>query len=335
MSIQCAVSIYWENYTFNDQLYPKDAKPNGWHIENGMLLIGDLPVKSIFSFNLSNEADLYFDWKSDFIENNTNSWFTFTGSGNIREDCANNSGFEKKHYHLNPGEVKWRVISGTGRHGYIDNLFIRYNSDPKIPIKFFGESYSPQEGFSSSDPLFPVDRKKFKFNISLETNLAACEVDLFTIPPGTGKDNSIFQGTKIFNGNQLTWDDVAINCTSCGQSYYYFVATYQGNSNESNIFKGPTLFACILDYNYSNSEHTDDKYIYRYSIKISSNRNVNVVLSFLNISGNWNPYGGIRKHNASNSEEWLYWNFAWNKSEVYEMFEDKANGGCKFGIERI
>jgi len=285
-----------------------------------VLQIGDLFMRSTFSFPLKSEADVYFKWRYN-PQYNCKDTYYFKVPNYIQVNCNKTNSLESKHYNLPSGEVIWRVINPDGGHGYLDDLFINYYKilcEQNIFIKFKDENYVPAEGISSLEPNAAINRGCFSYNISLDTNFTTCDVSLFTISPGCDKSSSTYQGKRLYMGQErLEWDKINLNCSICGQSYYYFNATNDGrNFIESKIYKGPFIYACILKTDkigqkIINGTHFEDQYL----IRLSGTRKFDVYLSTKNKSGYWNDFDGFQPYD-NNGEQEQTWSILWNRKEI-------------------
>jgi len=310
----------WENYSFEDGNVPKGTMPMGWHINNGVLYIGDSLIKSIFSFDLKDETDLYFFWKSG-LGNNSKGSYAFIGPASVQKNCVNTTEWENEHYHFSSGKVKWRVINPNGGFGCIDNISIKHRDLACLsdsPILFINRTPIPEEGLSSLRPNAAVNRTNFEYIVDISTNLSFFEVALYTISPGCNKESSVCQGSRLFNGKKrLEWNNITLNCSTCGKSYYYFTAISNGNNiAESGIFEGPWLYSCILDTRRYPPKRINETYCEdSCSIKLIGSKKSNIFLSYLNKSGYWNRHGESRSY-VNNGEQTCYWNNSLSLSDA-------------------
>jgi hypothetical protein len=184
-------------YDFEDgKIPPEFLNLKGSQLFNGTLQIGLNPIFSKLDLQLNQEADVSFDWKSDFPTQDLSD-FSFSGPNHIKDSC-NEYDFERRSFEdLSRGRYELSVLNSNGiGYGYLDNFCIEY----------LGANVTN----FSIEPLGKSEDKRIDVKIVVQSDIKNCIIELLfpdnsefeeCVPSGflSGSEMCQANNTLIFN----------------------------------------------------------------------------------------------------------------------------------------
>lgn len=204
----------------------------------------------------------------------------------------------------NKHEIKWMHVNHCGRgKAWIDDICI---TEP--PVVFKDGKVTPIEGISGSASCTGFDSQKFKYTINVSSKLdSPFEVELFTTAPNITVKQKVPHGRKLYNGTELIWDSIKLDCNDYGNGTYQFIAYTSIGTIESQIYPGPLITNFVVETKRISGNYSSISENKTYCIRLVGNRDKTLNLYGL-FDGIWQPFNTSKLYIANETQGFICWN---------------------------